>query len=105
MAMIMQDGRREERVPQNKTGVIRFGASGYQRPCAIVDLTSHGAGITIASAFGIPNVFQLTINGEKEAQAMPSDLVARQNTRCFIRITDCEPPATAASQPFQPLFS
>ena len=68
MAMIMQDGRREERVPQNKTGVIRFGAAGYQRPCAVVDLTSHGAGITIASAFGIPNVFQLTIEGEKETK-------------------------------------
>ena len=68
MALIMQNGRREDRVPQNKIGVIKFGAAGYQRPCAVVDLTSHGAGITIASAFGVPNVFQLTINGEKEAR-------------------------------------
>jgi hypothetical protein len=68
MAIIIQDGRREERVPQNKTGVIRFGAAGYQRSCTVVDLTSHGASITIASAFGVPDVFQLTINGEKETR-------------------------------------
>lgn len=68
MAMTMQGGRSEERVPQNKIGVIKFGAAGYQRPCAVVDLSSHGAGITIASAFGVPKVFQLTISGEKEAR-------------------------------------
>ena len=61
---IMQDQRREARVPQNKAGVIRFGAAGHELPCIVIDLTPRGAGITLGSTFGVPQIFQLTINGE-----------------------------------------
>lgn len=68
MAPFLQDQRREDRVPQNKIGVIKFGAAGYKLPCTVIDLTTHGAGITVASAFGVPKVFQLAIKGETEAR-------------------------------------
>ena len=64
----MQGQRREPRSPQNKSGVIRFGAAGYELPCAVVDLTPHGAGITLASVFGVPKSFQLIIHGEAKAR-------------------------------------
>ena len=35
----MHDQRMEARVPQNKTGVIRFGAAGHELPCIVGDLT------------------------------------------------------------------
>jgi hypothetical protein len=68
MGPIMHDQRTEVRVPQNKTGVIRFGAAGHELPCIVIDLTPRGAGITLGSAFGVPQVFRLTINGETEAR-------------------------------------
>jgi hypothetical protein len=68
MSTIMHDARKETRVPQNKTGIIRFGATGHELSCIVTDLTPHGAGITLGSAFGIPQVFQLTVNGETEAR-------------------------------------
>ena len=64
----MHDQRTETRVPQNKTGVIRFGAAGHELPCVVIDLTPRGAGITLGSAFGVPQVFQLKINGETEVR-------------------------------------
>jgi hypothetical protein len=68
MVRIMQDKRRDGRAPQNKTGVIKFGAAGYELPCTVIDLTINGAGIAVASAFGIPKVFQLAIKGETSAR-------------------------------------
>ncbi len=64
----MLDRRRETRVPLNKVGVIRFGAAGNERPCSVTDLSPSGAGINLASAFGVPHVFQLTIKGEAYAR-------------------------------------
>lgn len=64
----MLDQRKELRVPQNKSGVIRFGATGYELPCAVIDLTRCGAGIALASVFGVPEVFQLFIHGETKAR-------------------------------------
>jgi hypothetical protein len=60
----MQDRRRESRASLNTIGAIKFGAAGHELPCTVVDLTPRGAGLIIASAFGVPRVFQLTINGE-----------------------------------------
>jgi hypothetical protein len=68
MSQMMHEQRREARAPQNKTGVIRFGAAGHELPCIVIDLTPRGAGITLGSAFGVPQVFQLTINGETEVR-------------------------------------
>ena len=64
MALFIKEKRREARVPQNKTGVIKYGAAGHEMPCTVIDLTTHGAGLSIASAFGVPRVFRLAINGE-----------------------------------------
>jgi hypothetical protein len=68
MSTIIRDARTEMRVPVSKTGFIRFGAAGHELPCAVTDLTPNGASITLGSAFGIPQVFQLTINGETEVK-------------------------------------
>lgn len=68
MSTIMRDARREARVARNKTGVIRFGAAGHEVPCVVTDLTQRGAGIALGSAFGIPQIFQLTIEGETQAR-------------------------------------
>lgn len=68
MGPIMHDQRREARVPQNTAGVIRFGAAGHELPCIVIDITPRGAGIVLGSAFGVPQVFQLTISGETEVK-------------------------------------
>jgi hypothetical protein len=68
MGPIMHDQRREARVPQNKVGVIRFGAARHELPCIIIDLTPRGAGIVLGSTFGVPQVFQLKIDGETEVK-------------------------------------
>jgi hypothetical protein len=62
------NNRTEGRTSSNKTGLIKFGAAGYQRPCSIIDLTPNGAGLTVASGFGIPEVFQMTIDGETKVR-------------------------------------
>jgi hypothetical protein len=68
MGPIMHDQRGEARVPQNKAGVIRFGAAGHELPYIVVDITPRGAGITLGRAFGVPQAFQLTISGETEVK-------------------------------------
>jgi PilZ domain len=60
----MQDRRRDSRLALNTVGAIKFGAAGHELPCTVVDLTPRGAGLIVASAFGVPRVFQLTIKGE-----------------------------------------
>jgi hypothetical protein len=64
----MLDRRSDVRVPSNTVGAIKFGAAGHTLPCTVIDLTPHGAGLTVASTFGIPAVFQLTINGETQTR-------------------------------------
>ena len=64
----MQERRRDTRVPQNTVGNIRYGAAGHERPCSVIDLSPRGAGIKLASAFGVPDVFHLVINGEAHAR-------------------------------------
>ena len=56
--------RREGRVSTNKRGLIRFGAAGTEMPCTVNDLTERGAGLSVGSTFGLPQVFRLTIDGE-----------------------------------------
>ena len=46
--------------------MIKFGASGRDLPCTVHDLTSNGAGLSVVSAFGLPKVFRLAIDGERE---------------------------------------
>jgi hypothetical protein len=68
MSTIMHDARKETRVPQNKTGIIRFGAAGHEVPCIVTDLTPRGAGIALGSAFDISQFFLLTVDGETEVR-------------------------------------
>jgi len=56
--------RRESRVATFKRGVIRFGANGMELPCRVVDQTQGGAGLSVSSTFGLPQVFRLAIEGE-----------------------------------------
>ncbi len=64
----MDNRRREIRTSVNKAGTIKFGPAKYQLPCTVIDLTPRGAGLVVPSAFGVPRVFQLTINGETGAK-------------------------------------
>ncbi len=59
-----KERRRDVRTPINNVGAIRFGPAGHEMPCTVVDLTPRGAGLNVASTFGIPKVFQLAVNGE-----------------------------------------
>jgi hypothetical protein len=68
MSLFVKDRRGEPRVPLNKVGAIRFGPAGHELPCTVIDLTPRGAGLIVVSAFGVPKVFQLAINGETGAR-------------------------------------
>jgi PilZ domain len=60
----MIERRREGRVSIYKRGVIKFGSAGTELPCTVNDLTPRGAGLSVGSTFGLPQVFQLAIDGE-----------------------------------------
>jgi hypothetical protein len=62
------DRRRDVRVSTNKRGLIKFGPQGLKLPCTIHDLTARGAGLSVASAFGLPRVFTLAIDGERSGR-------------------------------------
>jgi hypothetical protein len=64
MSENVHDRRRELRVITYKRGVIKFGASGTEVTCRVVDQTAGGAGLSVASTFGLPQVFRLAIDGE-----------------------------------------
>ena len=68
MFPFMKDRRGEPRVPLNEVGSIKYGVTGHEMPCTVIDLTPRGAGLIVASAFGVPKVFQLTINGKTETR-------------------------------------
>jgi len=61
---MMFERRREPRVGIYKRGRIKFGATGTELPCTVLDLTLSGAGLSVGSTFGLPQVFQLAIDGE-----------------------------------------
>jgi hypothetical protein len=60
----LAERRREARVSANRRGMIKLGARGQELPCTVHDLTSRGAGLSVARTFGIPNTFTLAIDGE-----------------------------------------
>ena len=60
----MLERRQEPRTPARNRGVIKFGAS-QALPCTVHDLSPRGAGLSVGSTFGVPQVFQLAIDGEK----------------------------------------
>jgi len=56
--------RREGRVSTNNHRLIKFGAAGMEIPCTINDLPPSGAGLSVGSTFGFPQVFHMAIDGE-----------------------------------------
>jgi PilZ domain len=64
----MFERRRDPRVSVRTRGVINFGAAGTELPCTVNDLTPRGAGLSVGSTFGLPQIFRLTIDGENRAR-------------------------------------
>jgi hypothetical protein len=60
----MIERRTDPRQRTNIRGVARYGASTYEKPCTVSDLSPRGAGLTFATTFGVPRQFQLLIDGE-----------------------------------------
>ena len=60
----MIERRRDARVSMFKRGAIKFGPAGQSLICTVYDLSPSGAGLSVGSAFGVPRVFQLDIDGE-----------------------------------------
>jgi PilZ domain len=64
----MFDRRKEPRVSVRTRGVINFGATGTELPCTVNDLTPRGAGLSVGTTFGLPQIFRLTIDGETRSR-------------------------------------
>lgn len=62
------DRRRDDRISSHKRGVIKFGPTGQELSCTVDDLTVVGAGLHVATTFGLPKVFRLTVDGEIETR-------------------------------------
>jgi hypothetical protein len=60
----MLERRRDIRETTNLRGMIKFGAAGQELPCTVTDLTHRGAGLSVPTTFGLPQVFQLRVDGE-----------------------------------------
>jgi hypothetical protein len=64
----LNERRQGARVITHRRGVIKFGPAGQEISCSVEDLTATGAGLHVASTFGLPRVFRLTIDGENTAK-------------------------------------
>ena len=60
----LNERRQDTRISDHRRGVIKFGPAGQELSCTVEDLTTTGAGLHVPSTFGLPRVFQLTIDGE-----------------------------------------
>jgi hypothetical protein len=60
----LNERRQDARLSTHRRGIIKFGPAGQELSCTVEDLTSTGAGLQVASTFGLPRVFRLTIDGE-----------------------------------------
>jgi hypothetical protein len=58
----MLERRRDIRATTNLRGAIKFGAA--EMPCTVTDLTPRGAGLSLGTTFGVPQVFLLAVDGE-----------------------------------------
>jgi hypothetical protein len=64
----MIERRLDRRFATSKRALIKFGAAGTEIVCSVNDLTPRGAGLSVISSFGVPQVFQLAIDGEAAAR-------------------------------------
>jgi hypothetical protein len=62
--LLKTDRRRDDRISSHKRGVIKFGPAGQELSCTVDDLTGAGAGLHVATTFGLPKVFRLTVDDE-----------------------------------------
>jgi PilZ domain-containing protein len=71
----VNERRSDRRVSTSRRGVIKFGPAGQELACTVEDLTATGAGLHVATTFGLPRVFQLTIDdvGSKHCRVVWSD--------------------------------
>jgi hypothetical protein len=60
----MLDRRKDARTSTHRRGLIKYGATGQELACTVEDLTLAGAGLHVATTFGLPRVFRLAIDGE-----------------------------------------
>jgi hypothetical protein len=60
----MLERRTDLRALAHKRGTIRLGSAGEELPCSVIDLSLRGAGLSVGSTFGLPQVFRLEIDGE-----------------------------------------
>lgn len=60
----MDDRRKHPRESVNLRGTIRYGATSHELPCTVTNLTLLGAGLSLGTTFGVPQVFQLAIDGD-----------------------------------------
>jgi hypothetical protein len=59
----MLEHRRDTRNPVRVRGMIKFGPIGTELPCSVHDLSPRGAGLSVATTFGLPKSFELAIDG------------------------------------------
>jgi PilZ domain len=64
----MIDRRKDSRLSTHLRGLIKYGAAGQQMACSVDNLTSTGAGLHVGTTFGLPRVFQLSVDGEPQAR-------------------------------------
>ncbi len=60
----LSERRQDARISAHRRGIIKFGPAGQELSCTVEDLTVTGAGLHVASTFGLPRVFRLTIDDE-----------------------------------------
>ena len=73
---MLNERRQDTRVSTHRRGLIKFGPAGQEVSCTVEDLTATGAGLHVASTFGLPRVFQLTIDdgiGSKHCRVVWTD--------------------------------
>jgi PilZ domain-containing protein len=60
----MENHRKHTREHVNLRGTIRFGAANHEVPCTVTDLTPYGAGLSLGTTFGVPQIFRLAIDDD-----------------------------------------
>ncbi len=63
--MLSQDLRRDERSPTQIAAQIMVAPNLPKLLCTIIDVSARGAGLWVGTTFGIPDRFDLIINGEQ----------------------------------------
>ena len=95
-------GSMEERRVFQRTAVLRNAKIilGHRMPmvsCTLKDLTSHGACLSVASSYGLPETFELTFEHGRSRRVCR--VIWRTHTKLGVSFDAAEEPAAAAEQP------